>query len=134
MAAAERFRAEGIGAWLTHLGENLTSSPRREAVADHYVAVLEPVARAGPRAEISVKPTQLGLDLDEAATLANARRLAASQAEARGMLWLDMEDHTYVDRTLALVRDVARRGRRPWGSACRPTCGARPPTWRRCCR
>ena len=65
---------------------------------------------AGLRAEISVKPTQLGLDLDDAATLANARRLAASQAEARGMLWLDMEDHTYVDRTLALVRTLRDEG------------------------
>ncbi len=110
LTAAASFQAEGIGVWLTHLGENLTSLGEAQAVTEHYVEALGRVARAGLRAEISVKPTQLGLDLDEAATLANARRLAAAQAEAGGMLWLDMEDHTYVDGTLALVRTLRDEG------------------------
>jgi proline dehydrogenase len=110
LAAAARFQADGIGVWLTHLGENLTSLDEAQAVTEHYVEALRRVAQADLRAEISVKPTQLGLDLDEPATLAHARRLAAAQAEAGGMLWLDMEDHTYVDRTLALVRTLRDEG------------------------
>ena len=104
LAAAQRFRGEGIGAVLTHLGENVTSLAEAEAVAAHYLAVLDAARAQDLVLEISVKPTQLGLDLDEAATLSHLRRLAAAQAEAGGMLWLDMEDHTYVERTLALVR------------------------------
>ncbi len=110
LAAAERFQAQGIAVWLTHLGENLTSLAEAEAVARDYLEVLTEVRARGLRAEISVKPTQLGLDLDEGSTLAHLRRLAVGQHEAGGMLWLDMEDHTHVDRTLALVRSLRAEG------------------------
>jgi proline dehydrogenase len=110
LAAAERFRVEGIEVWLTHLGENLTTAAEAEAVAAHYVDVLQQVERRGLRAEISVKPTQLGLDLDEATMLTHLRRLAAAQGAAGGMLWLDMEDHTYVERTLAALRTLCAEG------------------------
>ncbi|MFI5262806.1 MAG: proline dehydrogenase family protein, partial [Candidatus Limnocylindrales bacterium] len=71
---------------------------------------LRRVTARGLHAEISVKPTQLGLDLDETAMLDLLRRLAAAQHVAGGMLWLDMEDHTYVERTLAAVRTLAAEG------------------------
>jgi hypothetical protein len=104
LAAAQHFRDEGIGAVLTHLGENVTSLAEAEAVAMHYLDVLATARAQELAVEVSVKPTQLGLDLDETATLGHLRRLAVAQAAAGGMLWLDMEDHTYVERTLALVR------------------------------
>ncbi|MGZ6296084.1 MAG: proline dehydrogenase family protein [Candidatus Limnocylindrales bacterium] len=104
LAAAERFQGDGIGTVLTQLGENITTMGEAEAVAAHYLEALGEVRRRGLSAEISVKPTQLGLDLDEAVTLGHLHRLAAAQAAAGGMLWLDMEDHGYVERTLALVR------------------------------
>ena len=110
LEAAARFKADGILTWLTHLGENLTSLAEAEAVAAEYEELLDQVARRGLQAEISVKPTQLGLDLDEAVTLAHLRRLAAAQQAAGGMLWLDMEDHTYVDRTLDVLRQLAAEG------------------------
>ncbi|HEY4659447.1 MAG TPA: proline dehydrogenase family protein, partial [Gemmatimonadaceae bacterium] len=50
----------------------------------------------------SVKPTQLGLDLSFDACLANLSTLAARADQARSLLWVDMEDSSYVDRTLAL--------------------------------
>ena len=54
--------------------------------------------------EISVKPTQLGLDIDEDLCLGHLRTLAAA-AEAQGSyLWIDMEDSAYVDRTLDLYQ------------------------------
>ncbi|MFI5262629.1 MAG: proline dehydrogenase family protein, partial [Candidatus Limnocylindrales bacterium] len=108
--AAERFAGDGLGVWLTHLGENLTSLAEAEAVAAHYEELLRRVTARGLHAEISVKPTQLGLDLDETAMLGHLRRLAAAQQAAGGMLWLDMEDHTYVERTLAAVRSLAAEG------------------------
>lgn len=110
LAAAERFQADGIDVWLTHLGENLTSLAEADAVAAHYEDALRQVAARHIRAEISVKPTQLGLDLDEAAMLTHLGRLAAAQAAAGGMLWLDMEDHTYVDRTLAALHTLRAKG------------------------
>ena len=110
LAAARRFQAEGVGAVLTRLGENIALPAEADAVASHYLEVIATAHDQGLPVEASVKPTQLGLDLDEAMTLGQLRRLAVAQAEAGGMLWLDMEDHTYVERTLALVRALRAEG------------------------
>jgi proline dehydrogenase len=73
-------------------------------VVDHYHGVLDMVRARGMDAEISVKPTQLGLDLDPAATLEHLRSLASHAAAAGGSLWLDMEGSRYVQPTLDLYR------------------------------
>jgi proline dehydrogenase len=102
--AAEQFRPLGIGILLTHLGENLADLAQAQAVADHYHDVLAKVRARGLDAEISVKPTQLGLDLDRSVTLEHLRSLAADAAESRGTLWIDMESSAYVQPTLELYR------------------------------
>ena len=57
-------------------------------------------------AEISVKLTHLGLDVDRAACLADVQVLARTAADAGSFLWIDMEESRYVDATLALFRSV----------------------------
>jgi proline dehydrogenase len=94
----------GIGTMYTKLGENITELAQAQAVADHYLGLLERIKAAEIDGEISVKPTQLGLDVDEDVCLGHLRRLAAA-AEAQGSyLWIDMEDSRYVDRTLDLYQ------------------------------
>jgi proline dehydrogenase len=51
---------------------------------------------------VSVKPTQLGLDLDEERTLVHLTRLAEKAAETRSYLWIDMEGSDYVESTIRL--------------------------------
>src|SRR2546422_10468151 len=64
LAAAERYRADGIGAVFTLLGENLSAFEGAEQIARHYRELLAEIAAKGLGAEISVKLTQLGFDLD----------------------------------------------------------------------
>jgi proline dehydrogenase len=104
LEAAEQFRPLGIGVLLTNLGENLETPEQAQAVRDHYHDVLDKVMARGMDAEISVKPTQLGLDLDADAALGHLRSLASHAAEAGGSLWLDMEGSAYTDATLDLYR------------------------------
>src|SRR5262249_56926493 len=75
MAAASGQQAQGIGTIFTRLGENLTKIEEAEEVTQHYLEVLDRVQTAGLRAEISVKPTQLGLDLDKELCFRNLQRL-----------------------------------------------------------
>ena len=104
LGAAADLQVLGIGTIYTHLGENLTELPQAAATTDHYVDLLDRLAAAGIDGEISVKPTQLGLDVDEDACFGHLCTLAAA-AEARGSyLWIDMEDSSYVDRTLDLYQ------------------------------
>jgi proline dehydrogenase len=109
MDAARRLQAERIGIILTQLGENLTTPDEARAVADHYAAAIEQIRAADLDAYVSVKPTQLGLDLDRALCEEHVVRLAAQAAAADRYLWVDMESSPYVDVTLVLVHAVRRR-------------------------
>lgn len=109
LAAARKLADQKLGTLVTQLGENLTRPEEAVTVRDHYLHVLERIRERGLPTEISVKPTQLGLDLSAASCRAHVLALA-DRAQATGItLWLDMEDSRYVDRTLELYRAVLER-------------------------
>jgi proline dehydrogenase len=100
--AAAPLQAAGIATLYTRLGENLASLSEADEVVLHYVALIDAIKAAGIEGEISVKPTQLGLDLDPDVCLTNLVRLARHAAAAGSWLWIDMEGSAYVDATLSL--------------------------------
>ena len=102
LAAAARLQEAGIGTLYTHLGENLTTLGEAEAVAAHYLELVDRIEAAAIDGEISVKPTQLGLDLDVDTCLGLLRRIAERSAAAGSYLWLDMEGSAYTEPTIQL--------------------------------
>ncbi len=109
MRAAAAQQAAGAGAILTQLGENLTTTAAAEEVTRHYLDVLDRVSAARLDAQISVKLTQLGLDLDKELSYRNLQRLLDRAAERRNFVWLDMENARYVEATLELFRRARER-------------------------
>ena len=105
MAAARRQQHQhGIGTIFTKLGEAITSRGEAEEVTTHYLDALERIKTAALDAQISVKPTQLGLDIDRELCFVNFMRLV-ERADARGnFVWIDMESSPYVDPTIELFR------------------------------
>ncbi|HET7180593.1 MAG TPA: hypothetical protein VFI15_00005, partial [Candidatus Limnocylindrales bacterium] len=99
--AAVAFRAEGITTLVTHLGENITRIEEADAVAADYLALLGDIRARDLDAEVSVKLTQLGFDLDVERTLEHAGRLAARSAEMGKTFWIDMEGSAYAEGTVA---------------------------------
>jgi proline dehydrogenase len=112
MAAAAQQEAKGISTIFTKLGENLTRAEEAEEVTEHYLEVLDKVKASGLRAQISVKPTQLGLDLDKELCFRNLQRLVDRAAERDNFIWIDMEGSPYVDPTLELFRRTRARSPR----------------------
>jgi proline dehydrogenase len=112
MAAASRQQTQGVGTIFTKLGENLTRTGEAEEVTAHYLDAMEQIRRAGLRAQISVKPTQLGLDLDKELCVRNLERLVDRAAELDNFVWIDMESSPYVDPTLDLFRRTRARSSR----------------------
>ncbi len=102
LTAGAAFDREGIATLYTELGENLANLGEADRVTNGYVDLLESIRIAGINGEVSVKLTQLGLDLDVDRTLAYARRLATKAAEPGGTLWIDMEGSAYTEPTIAL--------------------------------
>src|SRR6266481_2055251 len=103
MRAAQNLRDKQIGTVFTHLGENITDRPEAQHVAEHYLDVLSRIHKAGFRAEMSVKLTQLGLDLSSELCF-NQRKTIIERAPKGSVVWLDMEASNYVDTTLDLYR------------------------------
>jgi proline dehydrogenase len=106
IGAARQLAAVGIGSIVTRLGESLTGEAQPDEVCDHYLGAYDQIRREGLPVVVSVKPTQLGLDRSYDVCLGHLRRLAQRAVETGSQLWIDMEDSSYVDRTLALYRDV----------------------------
>src|SRR5579862_4570321 len=127
LAAASELAALGISAMPSRVGENITDVTEANAVADHYVGVLAQMRAANLPASLSIKPTQLGLDLDaeicygnlirilDAANLNSPSRTPFDSAQGKqqaaplqnpGVIWIDMESSAYTDRTLELFRRV----------------------------
>lgn len=104
MGASAAQQQRGIGTIFTRLGENVTTSAEADAVAQHYLDVLDRVQAAGLRAQISVKPTQLGLDLDRELCFSHLKRLVERADRRDNFVWIDMESSPYVDPTLDLFR------------------------------
>jgi proline dehydrogenase len=112
MAAAQQQQVQGIGTILTKLGENLTRVDEAEEVTQHYLAVIDQVKSARLRAQVSVKPTQLGLDLDKELCFQNLQRLVDRAAERDSFVWIDMESSPYVDPTIDLFTRTRARSHR----------------------
>ena len=103
MQAAQRLRDKRIGTVFTHLGENIKDPAEAQLVADHYLEVLGRIQQSGLRAEISVKLTQLGLDLSQELCFGHLKAII-ERAPKDCIVWVDMEASNYVDATLDLYR------------------------------
>jgi len=115
LEAARVLAGQGLSTVVTQLGENLTSLAEADAVREHYASAYDRIATDGLPTWPSVKPTQLGLDLSFDACLQNLIALADKAGSVGSMLWIDMEDSRYVDRTLDLYRRLKEPGRGPVG-------------------
>lgn len=110
-AAAGRLQDERIGVLFTRLGENITALAEADEVAAHYSGVLEADVERGHSqgvVEISIKPTQLGLDQDAEACYEHCDRLATLCAKSGTWFWLDMEGSDYTEATVALTERLLR--------------------------
>lgn len=96
----------GITATFDHLGESTTNRTEAEADVGEYVRLLERIDSTKVDSNVSVKLTQLGLDIDEAFCLENTRQIVA-EAHARGnFVRIDMEDSTKTDATLRIFKQL----------------------------
>lgn len=106
LTAAAALASDGRGTIFTKLGEAITEPSEATAVRDHYVWLFDQIKSKGLPGHVSVKPTQLGLDIDPQMCADYTMELAAKAHATGSLLWIDMEDSPYVDRTIALYKQV----------------------------
>ena len=101
--AAQILLGKKIGTVFTHLGENIKDRSEAQQVTEHYLEVMERIRDRGLQSEISVKLTQLGLDLSPDLCFEHLKAII-ERAQKDSIVWVDMEASNYVDATLDLYR------------------------------
>lgn len=100
VAAAGELKARGITSTLDLLGESVTAEAEAVAARNQYLAMLDRMAAAGVEVNVSVKLTQMGLDISEELCAANLTCILEKAERVSGFVRLDMEGSDYTQRTL----------------------------------
>ncbi len=108
LAAAQSLRQKGVGSVFTHLGENVADRNEARQVTEHYLQVLDRIHQSGLNTEVSVKLTQLGLDLSPDFCAENLAQIITRENK-ESTVWVDMEASNYVHATLDIYKRALSR-------------------------
>ena len=108
LLAAEMMKEKNISSLVTLLGENVAEEKEAQQVAQHYLNALPKIQQKALDGHISVKLTQLGLDLGEELCDQNLSDVIRRAAAFNNWVWIDMEPSKYVDKTLALYKKARK--------------------------
>ena len=116
VSAVADLPGKGLGLTLDYLGESVASADAAAAATDDYVKIIQAIVSSGVERNISLKLTQLGLDVDRATAVDNMRRIL-EPADANGFfVRIDMENSPYTDATLGILDTLWQQGHRHVGT------------------
>lgn len=122
IAAARAVQARGLQTTLDRLGESVTTLAGADRATRDYIDLLDRIVASGIDGNISIKLTQLGLDIDRAVCMDNVRRLLdaalrlrSGQAGGDFFVRIDMEDSSHTSDTLDLFETLWQQGYRHAG-------------------
>ena len=113
--AARVVETRGMTETLDLLGESVTNLEEAEAATRAYLRVLETVTTSGIGRNLSLKLTQLGLDVDKASAVDNLRKILERAEPAGFFVRIDMENSPYTDVTLEIFETLWQQGHRQIG-------------------
>ena len=106
MAAARVVEQAGLVATLDFLGESVASRDEANAATAAYLDVMRKITEGGVGRNVSLKLTQLGLDIDRATCVDNLRRILDEAATHNFFVRIDMENSPYTERTLEIFETL----------------------------
>ena len=104
--AIQRINDSNRFATLDHLGEHVTNPERAEASKNAYLRLLEEIDRAGIQATVSLKLTQLGLNINADLCYQNLESIVRLGTELGNFIRIDMEDSPVLDQTLQIYQKL----------------------------
>jgi proline dehydrogenase len=116
IAAARMIEQQGMMVTLDQLGESVTSAAEASHATRVYLDMIAEIEKAGVGRNISLKLTQLGLDIDRATCVDNLRRILDAAAAGQFFVRIDMENSPYTDATLDALETVWNIGYRNVGT------------------
>ena len=113
--AARVLEANGLTETFDHLGESVTTLDEAAAATRDYLGVIRAIMEAGVERNISLKLTQLGLDVDRASAIDNLRKILELAEPAGFFVRIDMESSRYTQVTLDIFETLWQQGSRQIG-------------------
>lgn len=113
--AVRALSGRGLLLTLDYLGEHVTSFEAAAAAAGEYIRVIEAVVASGLERNLSVKLTQLGLEVDRATAMDNLRRLLEPADRHGFFVRIDMERSVHRPATLDIIETLWQHGHRQIG-------------------
>jgi proline dehydrogenase len=108
--AVKELNENCINATLDQLGEHTSTIEEADRATEGILRVLDDIEKAGVRANVSIKLTQIGMGLDEEICRQNLARILEQVKKHGNFLRIDMEDTPYTDTTLAIFHSMLQRG------------------------
>ncbi len=115
ITAARAVQAQGMTLTLDLLGESVTTAGEAAAATATYLGIVQKIVDANIDRNVSLKLTQLGLDIDPALCLANVKQILELAGRHSVFVRIDMENSPYIQRTLDLFNRVWESGIRNTG-------------------
>jgi proline dehydrogenase len=110
IAVIHKLNDAGMTTSVDILGESTTDTAEASRYAEAYLHLIERLSGEKLKSSVSLKLTALGLDVDPGVCHDNMRLILTAADKHAVRVTIDMEDHTYTDRTLALLRDLRAEG------------------------
>ncbi len=113
--AVRRIEDQRLLVTLDYLGESVVTAEEADAATREYLRIIDAIVRSGIERNVSIKLTQLGLDVDRATSVDNLRRILEPATEHGFFVRIDMENSPYTDVTLQIFETLWGQGYRNIG-------------------
>jgi proline dehydrogenase len=115
IAAVRHIQSQGLLSTLDYLGESVTSLAAADVATREYLHLIDAVDRADAERNLSLKLTQIGLDVDRAMCVDNLRKILTASESCGFFVRIDMESSDHTDATLDIFETVWKLGHRNTG-------------------
>lgn len=99
----------GIGAIINYLGEHVRDKAETDSNIEENLGVLKAIEEKKLNASLSIKLTQLGLDIEEKLCLSSVEKIVTNAASKKIFVWIDMENSPYTEKTIAIYLEIFKR-------------------------
>jgi len=109
VSRTEKANDSGIGGIINFLGEHVRDASEANRNIEENLKILQVIERARLNAALSIKLTQLGLDIEKRLCLSNVEKIASSAASKNIFVWIDMENSFYTEDTIDIYLEIFKK-------------------------
>ncbi len=109
ISQTKRTNSKGMGAIINYLGEHVRDKAEADANIEENLRILKAIEESKLNASLSIKLTQLGLDIEEELCLSNVEKIMSDAASKKIFVWIDMENSPYTEKTIAIYLEIFKK-------------------------